>query len=112
MSNAATFSWRALRDQLAQSAYLMPEDDLATQRGIVTAAMAIAERMSDDSRHVSWTPVRILAKRETRAKAVEASAAPPAMDGGALAPKPAPRPSAPCPGGTAVALPLPAEISW
>jgi hypothetical protein len=106
-----TFSWRALRDQLAQSVYLMPENDLATQRGIVATAMAIAERMSDDTRHVSWMPVRILAKREARAKAYRPSSAPSAMDGGALV-KADPRPSQPRPGGTAVAVPVPVEIGW
>ncbi len=55
-------NWSALRDELAASAYLEPEDDLTTQRGIVATALAIVERMSIETREISWRPYRLLEK--------------------------------------------------
>lgn len=56
-----TFSWKKLRDELAMSEYLSPEDDLRSQRGVVAAATAIMERMSNSERmrEVTWQPVRL-----------------------------------------------------
>lgn len=51
-----TFSWKKLRDELAVSEFLLPEDDLRSQRGIIAASIAIMERMANGERlrEVSW----------------------------------------------------------
>jgi hypothetical protein len=60
----SAFSWKALRDQLAVSSYLMPDDDITSQRGLIATAIAIAERMSnsENTREVTWKPVRLTLK--------------------------------------------------
>jgi hypothetical protein len=60
----SAFSWKALRDQLAVSSYLMPDDDITSQRGLIATAIAIADRMtcSPEMREVTWKPVRLTVK--------------------------------------------------
>lgn len=97
------FSWHALRDQLARSTYLDPSDDLSSQRGLVATAAAIAERMSDSIRDVSWTPVRILERRLPRATpALPVASSPPAGPGRGALIEQRPLPSLRPPGGIAV----------
>jgi len=96
-------NWAALRNELQASTYLEPEDDLTTQRGIVATALAIVERMSVETRDVSWRPYRLLQK---------VTETPLTLDGSQGADKPgnapvpvAPTPRKPQPGGMAVDLP-------
>jgi hypothetical protein len=51
-----TFSWNKLRAEVAKSKYLLPEDDLTTQHGIITAVQAVMDRMANGERlrEVSW----------------------------------------------------------
>ena len=55
------FSWKALQSELSNSPYLMPDDDIKTQRGLIATASAILERMANsvEMREVSWKPVRL-----------------------------------------------------
>lgn len=71
------FNWKNLRTNLAKSAYIQPADDLSTQRGIVAAAIAILDRMSncERMREVTWKPLRLVAK-ETAAPAPKPSPKP------------------------------------
>ncbi len=55
-------NWFALRNELAASAYLLETDRLASERDLVATALAIVERMSVETREVSWRPVRLLQK--------------------------------------------------
>ena len=60
------FSWKALRAVVLESPFYDPgTDSVATQRDIIAASVAIADRMTIAVREVSWTPVRILERRET-----------------------------------------------
>src|SRR5215831_16051900 len=101
------FTWKALQSELATSPYLLPGDDISTQRGLVATSVAILQRMSDDTRHCTWTPERLWGRR-TPEKPAHASSSEPATDlpGGALV-SPAASPRAPRPGGFAV-VPSPA----
>jgi len=102
---APAFSWRALQAELAASPYLLPDDDLSTQRGIVATAVAITQRMSDDYRHLSWQPARLWA-RPAPEKPVDAPSAPEAPEGpGGCKVAPAALPRVPRPGGAAVMVP-------
>jgi hypothetical protein len=58
------FSWKALQSELSNSPYLMPEDDILSQRGIIATAQAILDRMtnSENLREVTWKPVRLSMK--------------------------------------------------
>jgi hypothetical protein len=42
----SAFSWKALQAELSTSSYLLPDDDITSQRGIIATAMAIADRMT------------------------------------------------------------------
>jgi hypothetical protein len=42
----SAFSWKALQTELSTSSYLLPDDDLSSQRGIIATAIAIADRMT------------------------------------------------------------------
>jgi hypothetical protein len=93
-------NWKALRDELAASSYLDPEDDLTTQRGIVATALAIVERMSGELREVSWRPVRLLEK--TAAKPLSLDDRKGADKPGNAPVRSTPMPRKPAPGGIAV----------
>jgi len=111
------FTWRALRDQLAASPYLLPGDDISTQRGLVATpevfskGVAILQRMSDDTRHCTWTPERLWSfdkrsGRQTPGKPAHASSPELATDlPGGVKVAPATSPRVPRPGGMAVAVP-------
>ncbi len=53
-------NWSALRNELAASAYLLETDRLTSERDLVATALAIVERMSVETREVSWRPYRLL----------------------------------------------------
>lgn len=88
------FTWKGLRDELTASAWLDVSDDLTTQRGLIATAEAIVERMSDETRHVSWRPVRLATAsvKEGRGRDLPGSG-----DGGAIVEKPSVAPRAPSP---------------
>src|SRR6516162_1006321 len=97
------FSWKNLQTELSRSPWLMPEDDITTQRGIVAASIAILDRMSNGERlrEVTWTPVRRLTPPEPpRPAPTEATGEP-----FAKVPTPTPPPRTPRPGGAAVKIP-------
>ena len=58
------FSWKNLQAELSTSSYLDASDDLSTQRGLIAAAIPIADRMSnsEEMREVTWKPVRLSLK--------------------------------------------------
>lgn len=89
--------WKALRDELARSEWLDASDDLTTQRGIVVAALAIVDRMSNSEalREVSWRPVRLVAVSSQEGHRRNL---PKGVDGGASVQKPVAAPRAPMPG--------------
>ena len=65
MKNAmSAFSWKNLQAELSTSSYLDASDDLSTQRGLIAAAIPIADRMSnsEEMREVTWKPVRLSLK--------------------------------------------------
>jgi len=104
------FSWKALQAQLRQSEYLLPTDDVSSQRGIIATSAAILERIAiANARETggTWTPQHVIERRIGRpARPVAPGAvcgAGPA--GGALIVKKPPAPSQPRPGGSAVAIP-------
>ncbi len=98
-------NWSALRDELQASSYLDPEDDLTTQRGIVATALAIVERMSIETREVSWRPYRLLEKAAGKPLALDGSG--PTDRPGNAPVRAVPVPHKPQPGGMAV---FPGEI--
>lgn len=112
MTNSApSFSWSALREVCASSAFILPSDDLSTRRGIIAAAAAITDRMFDGERlrEVSWRPAR-LRDKDAPAPALDTipAAAPqpapaPSDDGGMKVLAPAPKPRKPSP---SVRMPL------
>lgn len=100
--------WRALRDQLAASAFIDPADDLLTQRGLVATAVAITERMADRHFPLAERQAHLAARIEANKPAPAAPALPVAARapddpiGGNAVAKPVPAPRAPRPGGNAV----------
>lgn len=107
MTNSApSFSWSALREVCASSAFILPSDDLSTRRGIIAAAAAITDRMFDGERlrEVSWRPARLRDKDapalalDTIPAAPQPTPAPSDDDGGMKVLAPAPKPRKPPPG--------------
>jgi hypothetical protein len=105
-------NWKSLRAELAASAWLQPDDDIDTQRGLVATSIAILERMRDGERlrTVSWTPQRILERRTARLPPAPGHYPKPrpgpSNEGGGALVRAEPKPCLPRPGGEAV------EIVW
>jgi hypothetical protein len=109
-----TFSWKKLKTELSNSDYLLPADDLSSQRGIIAAAEAILDRMANGERlrEVSWDG---LASKRRKAVATASNGkggngkdgsggAKPS--GNSLVLNPAPKPVLPGPTGNAVKIPV------
>jgi hypothetical protein len=103
-----TFAWTVLRSQLLAHSerWLEPNDDMNTEQGVIAAAIAVLDRMSNSEalREVSWRPVRLLVPTASPS----APQATPAGGGNPSAPvlSPVPAPRAPSP------APAYAEIAW
>ena len=99
-------NWFALRNELAASAYLLETDRLTSERDLVATALAIVERMSVETREVSWRPMRLLtgaanSATEGGGNATGANAVPPSASGNAPV-RLVTTPRKPAPGGIAL----------